>query len=165
MKSILFIITIFTLNICVSQNALQDLSSEERQSVLQRTSVFNIVDSQALLQIDDVNQVFIQQVGEGNEANTTVISSKSNVIINQNGKNNTAYSFYRAGTINSELVQDGFSNSFFEIVNGNSSQEVNSVNSQIGDNLTLNKFGSNTISNNISINMTGSNKTISVFSF
>ncbi|EDM44899.1 hypothetical protein SCB49_02224 [unidentified eubacterium SCB49] len=149
-----------------AQNSLVDLSNDEKQNILQVNPSFNTLDGQQLLQqVGDVNQVYIQQMGYNNTAVTQVVSSRANVEIYQIGDDNSVFSYYNAGTINSEIVQQGNANTFFETALGGAFEEVNSINSQIGDNLTLTKIGSNSISNNISINMAGNNKTISVISF
>ncbi len=167
MKTLFFLLHLIFSSLLFAQESLDAISNDGRQSLLQNNATLDTsVNGQQLLQqVADVNQVFVQQIGENNVAITNVVSSKANVIIEQTGADNTVFSFYRAGTINSEIIQQGNSNSFFETVVGSSFQGVNSINSQIGNNLTLTKFGSNSISNNISINMTGNNRSISVLSF
>lgn len=166
MRHFIFFIALTLSFTAWAQDALYDLSEDGRQNVLQNNGTFARVNAQSLLsQVPDINQVYITQVGENNVAITNVISSKSTVIIDQEGQDNTVLNFYSAGTINAEIIQRGLGNTFFETVVGGPLEEVNSINSQIGNNLTLNRIGSNSISNNISINMTGNNKTISMFSF
>lgn len=109
------------------------------------------------------NAVFVEQIGS-NEAIISVTSSQSNVEVFQKGNNNYVDLDYKAAEISSLVVQEGNNNTATDYVHY-SQDAANTVITQYGDNLTVQKFGSNSITNGLQINMTGSDKTVIVNSY
>ncbi|GHC55574.1 hypothetical protein [Ulvibacter litoralis] len=109
------------------------------------------------------NSVFVEQIGT-NKAIISVTSSQSKVEVFQKGNNNAVDLNYNTSEISSLVIQEGDNNVATDYVH-NSQEPSNTVITQYGDNLNVQKFGSNSITNGLQINMTGVNKTIIVNSF
>lgn len=109
------------------------------------------------------NVVFVEQIG-ANEAIISVTSSQSKVDVYQKGDNNFVDLNYNTAEISSLVIQEGNNNVATDYV-FNAQDPANTVITQYGDNLNVQKFGSNSITDGLQINMKGSNKTIIVNSF
>tara|TARA_R110000772_G_scaffold107481_1_gene209852 strand:- start:750 stop:1223 length:474 start_codon:yes stop_codon:yes gene_type:complete len=129
------------------------------------------IDQYAFFSLQDIqnvepqrNSVIAVQVGLNNVGNVYVKSSKALVNLSQYGNNNVVDLNYDVYQINSTIAQQGSNNSVVDYV-FSPNDAVNTFITQNGNNLSVQKFGANSITNGLQINMTGSDKTIIVNSF
>ena len=116
--------------------------------------------SQTLLQ-NNLGSVFLNQIGQFNEANINSNSRSSSYLINQTGMSNSIYQYKIATVLNERMDQLGNNNKVFEIAN-NFVEKTDSKINQQGNNLRLEKYGNNDIGANMEINMKGNYRTVIV---
>lgn len=110
------------------------------------------------------NEVFIQQVGNGNIINSKISAEESTVNYTQAGNYNTITIDATAKKIQQNIIQQGNANQVFDFSYA-PSQEISLNLSQTGNELHFEKFGSNSISDDIKFNMTGNSRTIIMRNF
>jgi hypothetical protein len=127
-------------------------------------SFFQANDESRITHVESGNTLFINQVGLNNEAFVNVKSSQSKVDVSQFGRNNVTDLSYTGNNIQAMVKQNGENNIITDYVLF-AQDGLNTKITQNGTNLTIFKFGSNSITNGLKINMTGSDKTIVLNSF
>lgn len=158
---IIFILSLIQSVLCFAQTSdeLNDLR------IVEQLELYNVVINQVDANVTpEGNTVLINQIGINNEVILRVTSSQSKVEVFQTGKNNFVDLNYYGTEINSLVMQDGIDNSVLDYV-FSLNDPVNTFITQDGNNLHIEKFGSNSITNGLQINMTGSDKTIIINSF
>lgn len=105
------------------------------------------------------NYVAITQIGNYNFSSVNVNATSAQINIEQNGNNN-AVDIDKAGNqINESIYQNG-NNNYIQDQSYYSNQNSTSQFTQLGDNLSLYSYGSNSISEGLNIVQTGSQKSI-----
>ncbi|MCF4102048.1 hypothetical protein L1I30_10250 [Gillisia sp. M10.2A] len=107
------------------------------------------------------NQIYIQQIGDGNIVESNINAKKSDVEFSQDGNDNFINLTANVKSLVADVEQNGNNNYFLDSVNSPTSNI--SINlTQNGDNLLFERYGSNSIGDNIRFNMTGDSKSIIV---
>ncbi len=147
---------------------------EETQSA-DMTTFFNVNTIGAVVSQNDQfarnasisNGVFIQQIGEENIARIAT-STNSNglarIDLLQNGDNNYADIVDTSDEFYKNIVQNGDGNRVLDY-SLPSDLSTNFQLLQSGDNLSLEKFGTNSLTEDIKVNMSGSARTVIIRSF
>lgn len=111
------------------------------------------------------NEVFINQIGSGNNAVVNTKSNSTDLDVTQNGVNNDLYYQVSANTIKGSILQNGDNNSIFHT----NPFDIESHEAQIlqnGNNQSIEWAGDNSLSEKMKINMQGeSNQSIIIRSF
>lgn len=110
------------------------------------------------------NEVFIQQIGNGNNINSQVSAEKRTLNYTQLGDYNSINVKVNAEKIQQNIIQNGNANNVFDFSNA-PSQEVSLNLSQNGNNLHFERYGSNSIGDKLEFNMTGNSKSIIIRNF
>lgn len=109
-------------------------------------------------------QVFIEQVGNGNSVTSKINAENSVVKYSQHGNQHTANVHIHSKTYQGNITQKGNNNNVFD--NAYAPTEEVSLNlSQNGRNLHFERHGSNSIGDKLNFKMNGSNKSIIVRNF
>ncbi|SKB42318.1 hypothetical protein SAMN05660903_00637 [Salegentibacter salinarum] len=110
------------------------------------------------------NNVFIRQVGEGNNVTANISANNTAVSYTQEGNFNHIGVDVNVEDYQSTINQNGNNNNFFDQMYNSdtgASMELN----QTGDNLHFERFGSNSIGDKLQFNMTGESRSIIVRNF
>ncbi|MFZ0490391.1 MAG: hypothetical protein WCE57_12530 [Salegentibacter sp.] len=127
--------------------------------------LFSAMDQEfAIISSEAPNQVFIKQVGQQNFSDVNVKSEESSLNLNQNGSQNFVNLSLNVRKVYGNVIQSGDNNFYTERTYG-PSQQVTLNLEQKGNNLYLERYGSNSIGNKLNLKMTGDNKTIIVRNF
>ncbi len=110
------------------------------------------------------NSVFLQQIGDLNNANVIVSANSSDISIIQNGNLNNAFLEYQVGTVITDIIQNGDGNVLSDIVN-NPQQDVSLNIQQQGNYLTFERFGANELTKSLQFIQTEASPSIIVRSF
>lgn len=110
------------------------------------------------------NSVYIRQVGNNNNFESTLQSLRSNVNVYQYGNNNESYLNLKAVSIKEQVVQLGNNNLFYDIGLGLKLAHDGQV-IQNGSNQKLYWIGNNSISDRLRVTMQGNNQTVIVRNF
>ncbi len=150
------IILLFSLGTCFAQEEQDEFSAvfSTKQNSLLTLSKFSTLENNNALNTNLQNSVLIQQIGDNNQARTTINSSNSNVNLNQNGSDNFIFLDKTANQINQFVLQQGSNNNVIDF-NLSTNSSINSNFTQTGNNLNIINIGANSISKDLTINQTG----------
>ena len=150
------ILLLFSLGTCFAQEEQDEFSSvfSTKQNSLLTLSKFSTLENNNATSITTQNAVFIQQIGDNNQARTTINSSNSNVNLNQNGSDNFIFLDKTANQINQFVSQQGSNNNVIDF-NLSTNSSINSNFTQTGNNLNIINIGANSISKDLTINQSG----------
>jgi len=110
------------------------------------------------------NSVFLQQVGDFNQVSVFASTAASDINISQQGDANFVNLDYRANTAIANILQQGNENVLIDFVN-NPTEDVSLDLQQQGDNLTFERFGTNSITRSLQFIQTEASPTIIIRSF
>lgn len=110
------------------------------------------------------NAIFIQQIGAGNQVDSRVESSDSQVNLLQNGEGNTINLNLTADKIREELVQNGDNNTIIHEV-PNTAIPINVKITQEGSNHSVEQYGVNNMTKDMEIKQTQNSPDVIVRSF
>ncbi|WP_144892862.1 hypothetical protein [Flavobacterium tiangeerense] len=105
------------------------------------------------------NTVQMQQIGEYNTFNAVLRSNTTAVSVFQKGNNNTILLNSQALSIEKKVLQQGDNNTIYDFASY-SRYDVKNEFVQKGNNLTINSFGSNSISRDLKIIQSGNGATV-----
>lgn len=113
---------------------------------------------------DNRNLTIIQQVGQQNRALTNTISANSDIQYLQRGDNNLIESVNFIDNVTERVLQNGDNNRVNNFSFGNvDASSLNII--QNGNNLSFDKFGTNSQTNNLTLRVTGNNQGVIIRSF
>ena len=155
------IILLFSLGTCLAQEEQDEFSSvfSTKQNSLLTLSKFSTLENNNAVNTATQNAVFIQQIGDNNQARTTINSSNSNVNLNQNGSDNFIFLDKTANQINQFVLQQGSNNNVIDF-NLSTNSSINSNFTQTGNNLNIVNIGANSISKDLTINQSGNSGSV-----
>lgn len=155
------IILLFSLGTCLAQEEQDEFSSvfSTKQNSLLTLSKFSTLENNNAVNTATQNAVFIQQIGDNNQARTTINSSNSNVNLNQNGSDNFIFLDKTANQINQFVLQQGYNNNVIDF-NLSTNSSINSNFTQTGNNLNIVNIGANSISKDLTINQSGNSGSV-----
>lgn len=105
------------------------------------------------------NMVNIQQIGDFNVINASIISENSNLIISQNGLNNTIDYVKNAPEISQNISQFGDNNTISDLTYY-TNYKVNMEMNQNGNNQNIQNIGTNSLSKDMKISQSGNGASI-----
>ena len=109
--------------------------------------------------------VFISQIGDYNTTSIKISEARSgNIKVSQQGFSNSVYKNKNAEFVSENVLQQGNFNKVHDVSSAYSLKAETKF-SQQGNNLLIEKYGSNSISENMGIHMTGNYRSIRVHSF
>ena len=156
------ILLLFSLGTCLAQEEQDEFSSvfsTKQNSLLTLSKFSTLENNNNALNTTNQNAVFIQQIGENNQARTTINSSNSNVNLNQNGSDNFIFLDKTANQINQFVSQQGSNNNVIDF-NLSTNSSINSNFTQTGNNLNIVNIGANSISKDLTINQSGNSGSV-----
>ncbi|UAM99144.1 hypothetical protein K8354_04795 [Polaribacter litorisediminis] len=160
-KTTVFLIFMISFNF-YSQNDI--LKSPIKNSEIRRLIIEEHKNDDLFLNQKSANNIFLTQIGNMNEAYTTINSSESTLNILQEGNKNNIDINLKANKISGNILQKGNYNKITDY-NYVRSEFIDSKYSQMGNNLTIEKFGSNSLTDAITINLKGNNRTVLIRSY
>lgn len=110
------------------------------------------------------NEVFINQIGNGNQVSTTIRSLENKSVYIQKGNYNNIYSNVNAKTYTSSIVQNGDRHKAFNFANS-PEQDLSLELNQQGNSNHFEQFGSNSIGNKMKFQMAGNARSLIVRNF
>lgn len=110
------------------------------------------------------NSIFLTQIGDLNLTAVNANTNSSEIQITQRGNSNFTVLDYRANTVVTTVTQDGNFNLIRDFVN-NPTEDVSLDLLQQGDNLTFERFGTNSITRSLRFVQTEASPTIIIRSF
>ncbi|WP_299682702.1 hypothetical protein [uncultured Dokdonia sp.] len=110
------------------------------------------------------NSVFLTQIGDLNIVSVNSNTNSSEIQVTQRGNSNFTALDYRANTIVTNVTQDGNFNLIRDFVN-NPTEDASLDLLQQGDNLTFERFGTNSITRSLRFVQTEASPTIIIRSF
>ena len=154
--SVLFFIS---LTICFAQEEEDEFSSifNGKQNSLSTLSSFSNNQNMSLGVVNNI--IFIQQVGDNNQVDSSITSNVSNVTLTQDGRDNYIFIDKTASEINQFVSQQGNNNEVYDF-NFSSENPLNNNFSQSGNNLNLINIGANSISKEITVKQSGNSGTV-----
>lgn len=150
-------LSFFISNIVYSQTFISEISDFTLKSFIEENTKNNfLADNTVIDEVvfeSKVNTVFIDQIGNGNDATVKTIAKTSEINIKQKGDNNEVFLGIIANSINESVFQTGNNNHFtdFSLTRGNHNMEL----LQSGNHQNLIWYGGNSISEELKVNMTG----------
>lgn len=108
------------------------------------------------------NIVQISQMGQSNDADILIRSSKSNLKVSQNGSNNNLEFNKSAKELNQTIVQTGNEN-YISDTSLYYGKPIDMIISQQGNNLKLINSGTNSISKDLKISQSGNSGSVYIF--
>ena len=110
------------------------------------------------------NIVQISQMGNANEVDLHIRSSKSKLVIFQDGSNNSLEVYKDAKQLNQTIVQSG-KNNFISDVSAYYGKSIDMVINQEGNNLKFVNSGTNSISKDLKITQQGNSGSVFIFNY
>ncbi|MEL4307277.1 hypothetical protein [Joostella sp. CR20] len=107
------------------------------------------------------NGVYLSQVGDYNSASVALKASEVNYNLQQNGNQNNVNQMVVAQSITQNVTQQG-ANNYVQEIAYNPNNAMNTQTIQEGNNLLVEKYGSNSIGDNMTIKMTGNDRSVIV---
>ncbi len=158
-KTFYSVLFFLSLTICFAQEEEDEFSSifSSKQNSLNTLSSFS--NYQSVSPSEANNIIFIQQVGNNNQVESSVTSDVSSVTLTQNGRDNYIFIDKTASEINQFVSQQGNNNEVYDF-NYSSENPINNNFSQSGNNLNLINIGANSISKEITVKQTGNSGTV-----
>ena len=164
------LILVFLVSFCCfsQQEELDGYSSEMLNSNNEAFTLLSSINSNQLITNDNLvsnqqNAILIQQIGNYNRIYSQTQSNSSDIELIQHGDNNNIDLSINAPSITGKISQDGNSNTVLNSIYY-TNMNVNVNDQQIGDNLTINRIGVNSLTNKLRLVQQGSYKTITVIS-
>lgn len=111
-----------------------------------------------------VNNVFITQVGNDNNVNSSIESRDAVVDVVQSGNDNHIAMDLVSPSVRGQILQNGNNNEVFDF-SFSPDQPVQFNFSQTGNNHHIESFGSNSIGNKLQVEQTGESKTVIIRNF
>ncbi|MCF8714954.1 hypothetical protein JM658_08955 [Joostella atrarenae] len=160
MNATKFILLIFFSGFITSIGLAQEVTKEDYKTIVAANQVQKN-NLQASSKTVSESGIYISQIGQANAANVNVVSEDMNYSLYQTGVNNKVNQFKSVDKLTEVVTQTG-NNNFLQEVGTNTSNisEVNTV--QQGNNLLVEKYGTNSIGDNMTIKMTGSDRSVIV---
>ncbi len=147
-----------------NNNKLQlDPLELSRQELSAFTSQVGINSSLNKIQTN-LNQIYIEQIGERNLSMVSINTSESDIQLIQKGSNNYINLNISTLKVQTNIVQHGNNNYLMDSVFSPDS-EISLNLMQKGNDLHFERFGSNSIGDNLQFNMTGNSKTLIIRNF
>ena len=146
-------------------NTSVDTDSKEKrdlQNLVHINSILNPVKKE--VSILNGSSVFIEQIGFNNDTSITTIAENANIKTFQNGNFNSLTLAYTVNSVVADVKQLGNNNRVFDYANS-PSQDISFKISQEGNNLTTEKYGTNSLTESMNFKQTGFNKTVIIRSF
>ena len=112
----------------------------------------------------NTNSVFIQQIGDFNQASIFTSTVGSDINISQQGESNAISLDYRTNTAIANITQLGNENTLIDFVI-NPIEDISLDLQQQGDNLTFERFGTNSITRSLQFIQTEASPTLIIRSF
>ena len=110
------------------------------------------------------NSIFLTQIGDLNIASISSNTTSSEILVTQRGNLNFTALDYRANTVVTTITQDGNFNLIRDYVN-NPAADVSLDLLQQGDNLTFERFGTNSLTRSMRFVQTEASPTIIIRSY
>ncbi len=173
---LIFVLCLFSVNLFSQTNVLSNSNLDEDGNTINQNEELAIIknvlannnnnnnNSQNKTVQASSSSVFITQVGDSNVSIVKVASPNHNVNLNQSGNYNTIDLDLKADKITTLVNQSGDNNLVIDYSFG-ANKEINNTFRQKGNNLTIEKFGTNSFTDDIQINMTGTDRTVIVRSY
>ena len=168
-KSFLFLIILFLISFSISAQTYSNNEATDTTigglSITQSqfSTFFNTTANNKLETITN-NALVIEQVGSNNNATVKTASRASDINIGQNGLRNNVNLTYKVDAVVADLSQNGNDNRILDYVI-DPTAKVSLELEQNGNNLTFDKFGTNSITKNIKFNQTEASPVIIIRSF
>lgn len=110
------------------------------------------------------SSVFLQQIGDFNNAAIAVRANASDIQVVQNGNENNTFLDYQVNTVITNVLQNGDGNILSDFVT-DPAQDISLDVEQQGNYLTFERFGSNELTRSLKFTQTEASPTIIVRSF
>lgn len=110
------------------------------------------------------SSVFLQQIGDFNNADISVRANASDIQVVQNGNDNTTFLEYQVNTVITNVLQNGDGNILSDFVE-NPNQDISLDVQQQGNYLIFERFGSNELTKSLKFIQTEASPSIIVRSF
>ncbi|MDT0678126.1 hypothetical protein [Autumnicola musiva] len=110
------------------------------------------------------NEVFIRQIGDGNNLNTRVSSPNTKMHLQQSGNGNNMQMEVMANEATYNVQQNGNHNQFFDFTSAPSQSATLNLKQQ-GSNIHVEKYGTNSITNKLKLDVTGDYKSLIIRSY
>ena len=164
----LILVVLFSFCCFSQQEELDGYSSEMLNSNNEAFTLLSSINSNQLITNDNLvsnqqNAILIQQIGNYNRIYSQTQSNSSDIELIQYGDNNNIDLSINAPSITGKILQNGNSNTVLNSIYY-TNMNVNVNDQQIGDNLTINRIGVNSLTNKLRLVQQGSFKTITVIS-
>ncbi len=154
----------FTYNgLMISQTYISDIHSNNDEKDHQNIFSINNNLDHINYSVDQDNYIFINQVGENNEANVNIVSNSSDINILQNGIDNSVFLKIKAEFIKENIVQKGDNHNFVDFSSSSNIHNLELV--QNGNSQNLIFYGGNSISEDLKITMGGENQSLIIRNF
>ncbi|MEX0996501.1 MAG: hypothetical protein WDZ45_05605 [Flavobacteriaceae bacterium] len=169
LKHTLTVLALFCMLMTLEAQTFSESQQAEIESFQSKASAFSFISSQNQQtarsnQVTEGSSVFINQVGENNDAQVSVNATNSFVNLLQNGFSNLTLLDLTALDITQNITQNGENNRLYNFSNNPSAiQNMEIIQSGINQDITI--FGSNSLSENIKINMQGNDRSLIVRNF
>ncbi|MFC4740946.1 hypothetical protein ACFO3U_13165 [Flavobacterium ponti] len=163
-KKYIILFAIIFMQICFSQEEENNTAFNSYSSSLfdsEENSLFvvsNLPNNLNPIQFNQ-NSVNIQQIGDYNVINASISSENSNLIISQNGLNNTVDYTKNAAEISQKISQIGDNNIISDLTYY-TNYKVNMEMNQNGNNQNIQNIGTNSLSKDMKISQTGNGTSI-----
>lgn len=164
----LILVVLFSFCCFSQQEELNGYSSDMLNTNNELFNLVSSINSNQLITNDNVlsnqqNAILIKQIGDYNWIYSQTQSNSSDIELIQYGDNNTIDLSINAPSITGKIIQNGNSNTVLNSI-FYTNMNVNVNDQQIGDNLTINRIGINSLSNKLHLVQQGSSKTITIIS-
>jgi hypothetical protein len=160
-KFLLGIILVFSSGTCFAQEEQEEFSSvfSTKQNSLFTLSKFSTLENNNIASPANQNAIYIQQIGNNNQARTTINSSNSIINLNQNGSDNFIFLDKTANQINQFVAQKGSNNNVIDF-NLATDNPINSNFTQTGNNLNIINIGANSLSKELTVRQSGNSGSV-----
>mgnify|MGYP003629966842 CR=1 FL=1 len=167
LKYISTVLALFCILVTADAQTFSEQSEPEIESFQSNASALSFIASQnqqAASQTTSGSSVFINQVGENNDAQIDVQARNSLINIFQSGMSNLTLIDVSAFEITQNITQNGEENRFYNF-SSNPSALQNMEVIQNGVNQDITVFGENSLSENMKINMQGNDRSLVIRNF
>lgn len=150
-------------NTTVVEASLENQVSEENVTAILNGIGINTAPNPANTTLTG-SSVFLQQIGDFNNAEISVRANASEIQVLQNGDANTTFLDYQVNTVITNVIQNGDGNVLTDFVT-DPSQDISLDIQQQGNYLTFERFGSNELTRSLRFIQTEASPSIIVRSF
>lgn len=163
------VLALFCMFMTVEAQTFSETQGPEIESFQSKASSLSFISSQnqqaaRSSQVTTGSSVFINQIGQNNDAQISVKATNSFINLLQNGLSNTTLIDVTAFEVNQNITQNGDDNRLYNFSNNPSALQNMEV-LQNGNNQDITVFGSNSLSENIKITMQGNDRSLIVRNF